>query len=100
VRHLIFNYMMSSGENKVTGDVQQPSEEQAKQIYNNLPAEEKEKKSYAQWLKETYQNQKEKWVPWMEDLYLKWFGKDDNKASYVTKGMCNIIFSFPLFISK
>ncbi|KAJ5585503.1 uncharacterized protein N7459_005303 [Penicillium hispanicum] len=27
----------------------------------------------------------EEWMPWIEDQYLKWFGKGDNKASYVTK---------------
>ncbi|KAK6543638.1 hypothetical protein TWF694_000382 [Orbilia ellipsospora] len=31
-----------------------------------------------------YNKQYEKWVPWLEDQYLYWFGKD-NKASYVTK---------------
>ncbi|KAK6341445.1 hypothetical protein TWF696_008519 [Orbilia brochopaga] len=31
-----------------------------------------------------YNRQYEKWVPWLEDQYLYYFGKD-NKASYVTK---------------
>ncbi|KAF3912746.1 hypothetical protein ABW20_dc0101481 [Dactylellina cionopaga] len=34
--------------------------------------------------KQYYNAQYEKWVPWLEDQYLSWFGKD-NKASYVTK---------------
>jgi hypothetical protein len=25
-------------------------------------------------------------MPWLEEQYLKWFGKGDNKASYATKG--------------
>jgi hypothetical protein len=37
-------------------------------------------------VKEAYHDQYEKWMPWLEEQYLKWFGKGDNKASYVTKG--------------
>lgn len=39
----------------------------------------------AEWAKQTYNSQYEKWVPWVEDIYLRWFTKD-NKASYATKG--------------
>ncbi|KAF3289425.1 hypothetical protein TWF970_003204 [Orbilia oligospora] len=35
-------------------------------------------------VKQYYNTQYEKWVPWLEDQYLYYFGKD-NKASYVTK---------------
>lgn len=38
-----------------------------------------------EWTKEQYNKQYEKWVPWLEDMYLKLFTKD-NKASYATKG--------------
>ncbi|EPS38130.1 hypothetical protein H072_8150 [Dactylellina haptotyla CBS 200.50] len=34
--------------------------------------------------KQYYNRQYERWVPWLEDQYLHYFGKD-NKASYVTK---------------
>ncbi|KAL4887324.1 hypothetical protein BJY04DRAFT_175628 [Aspergillus karnatakaensis] len=61
------------------------TEEQKRHFYENLPAEEKEKKTYTEWVKEAYQEQYEKWVPWLEDQYLHWFGKGDNKASYVAK---------------
>ncbi|KAF4331592.1 hypothetical protein FBEOM_14652 [Fusarium beomiforme] len=37
-----------------------------------------------EWTKATYNEQYEKWVPWLEDVYLRWFTKD-NKASYATK---------------
>ncbi|RBR19182.1 uncharacterized protein FIESC28_05647 [Fusarium coffeatum] len=37
-----------------------------------------------EYAKETYNSQYEKWVPWLEDVYLRWFTKD-NKASYATK---------------
>jgi len=37
-----------------------------------------------EWTKSTYNSQYEKWVPWAEDVYLRWFTKD-NKASYSTK---------------
>ncbi|KAL4802126.1 hypothetical protein BDV18DRAFT_147555 [Aspergillus unguis] len=61
------------------------TEEQKRHFYDSLPAEEKEKKSYTQWVQEAYTEQYEKWMPWLEDQYLKWFGKGDNKASYATK---------------
>ena len=48
-----------------------------------------EKQSYKEWLQEAYQNGYESWMPWIEDQYLKWFGKGDNKASYATKGIVN-----------
>ncbi|KAB5522118.1 hypothetical protein GE09DRAFT_501163 [Coniochaeta sp. 2T2.1] len=37
-----------------------------------------------EWTKQTYNQQYEKWVPWLEDLYLRYFTKD-NKASYAAK---------------
>ncbi|KAE8137267.1 hypothetical protein BDV38DRAFT_246997 [Aspergillus pseudotamarii] len=59
---------------------------------NSQPQEAEEKKhqqSYYDWLREQYNIQYEKWYPWIEDQYLKWFGKGDNKASYVTKDTLN-----------
>ncbi|KAJ5108153.1 hypothetical protein N7456_004828 [Penicillium angulare] len=41
--------------------------------------------SYKEWLQEAYNNGYQRWMPWIEDQYLKWFGKGDNKASYATK---------------
>jgi hypothetical protein len=38
-----------------------------------------------EWSKKQYNEQYEKWVPWLEDLYLRYFTKD-NKASYATRG--------------
>jgi len=37
-----------------------------------------------EWTKKTYNEQYEKWVPWLEDLYLYYFTKD-NKASYTAR---------------
>ncbi|EGU74590.1 hypothetical protein FOPG_07830 [Fusarium oxysporum f. sp. conglutinans race 2 54008] len=37
-----------------------------------------------EWTKATYNEQYEKWVPWIEDVYLRWFTKD-NKTSYAAK---------------
>ena len=37
-----------------------------------------------EWSKQTYNQQYEKWVPWIEDQYLRWFTKD-NKTSYTAK---------------
>lgn len=61
------------------------TEEQKKAAFDSLPEEKKQGKTYVEWIKEGYQNQKENWMPWIEDMYLKWFTKD-NKASYATKG--------------
>lgn len=38
-----------------------------------------------EWAKEQYHKQYDKWVPWLEDLYLRYFTRD-NKASYTTRG--------------
>lgn len=62
------------------------TEDQKRHIYENLPAEQRQQQSYAEWAKEVYHDQYEKWMPWLEDQYLKWFGKGENKASYATKG--------------
>ncbi|CAG8982297.1 hypothetical protein HYALB_00014057 [Hymenoscyphus albidus] len=72
----------------VTG-LAQPSEEQKQEIYNKLPEEQKKKQKYRQWAAEVYNDQYEKWMPWIEDQYLWWFGKGDNKASYATKDTLN-----------
>ncbi|KAI5369521.1 hypothetical protein Slin15195_G003970 [Septoria linicola] len=62
----------------------QMSEEQKKQTFDALPEEKKHNKTYTEWIKEGYQHQKENWMPWIEDFYLRWF-TNDNKASYATK---------------
>ncbi|ROT38959.1 hypothetical protein SODALDRAFT_276641 [Sodiomyces alkalinus F11] len=51
---------------------------------NRSQDENKNQASTAEWAKQTYNEQYEKWVPWLEDQYLRWFTKD-NKASYSTK---------------
>jgi len=66
----------------------EPSDEQKREIYDNLSPEQKKKQSYSEWVKDAYNNQYEKWMPWIEDKYLEWFG-NDNKASYATKGACH-----------
>ncbi|KAL9094558.1 MAG: hypothetical protein Q9165_003117 [Trypethelium subeluteriae] len=59
--------------------------DKTKAIYDNLPQEHKEKQTYQEWLTEMYHKQYDNWMPWIEDQYLKWFGKGDNKASYATR---------------
>ena len=44
-----------------------------------------DKPTWSEWAKTQYDAQYENWVPWLEDLYLRYFTKD-NKASYATKG--------------
>ncbi|KAK5105794.1 hypothetical protein LTR62_002136 [Meristemomyces frigidus] len=60
------------------------SEEQKKQTFDSLPEDKKHGKTYYEWITEGYQHQFENWMPWIEDVYLRWFTKD-NKASYATK---------------
>lgn len=51
--------------------------------------QEQKKATWGEYGKQVYNEQYERWMPWIEDFYLRWFTKD-NKASYTTKGM-----SFP-----
>lgn len=68
-----------------TKDWDAMTEEQKKQTFDSLPSDKKQGLSYTEWIKQGYQHQKENWMPWIEDMYLKWF-TNDNKASYATKG--------------
>ncbi|KAH8686133.1 hypothetical protein BGZ60DRAFT_365668 [Tricladium varicosporioides] len=67
----------------------EPTEEQKHVQYDALSPEQKKKQTYTEWVREAYNNQYERWMPWIEDQYLYWFGKGDNKASYVTKETLN-----------
>lgn len=42
-------------------------------------------------VKKTYNDQYEKWVPWLEDMFLSYFTKD-NKASYTAKGKSSELY--------
>lgn len=76
----------ASGATTGTQDWEAMTEEQKKQTYDALPEHKKQgTQSYYEWVKQGYAHQKENWMPWIEDMYLKWFTKD-NKASYATKG--------------
>jgi hypothetical protein len=75
----------------------EPTEQQTKDEYNNLSPEQKKKQTYSEWVKENYNYQYERWMPWIEDQYLKWFGKGDNKASYTTKGTSMSSLRLPPF---
>ena len=90
---------VSSAGEKVSSTVQNPtstasdtnqdwnklSEDQKKEAFDSIPSHQKENLTYTEWIKQGYHNQKENWMPWIEDVYLKWF-TNDNKASYATKG--------------
>ncbi|GAB7339619.1 hypothetical protein MBLNU457_6214t2 [Dothideomycetes sp. NU457] len=51
------------------------------------PSEEQkgQQPTYTEQGKMYYNKKYEQWMPWIEDQYLYWFGKGDNKASYATK---------------
>jgi len=59
-------------------------EDRRAQRYDNMHPDSEE--SRFGWVKDTIYAQYEAWAPWLEDMYLKLFTKD-NKASYVTRGM-------------
>jgi len=44
-----------------------------------------------------YNQQYERWMPWIEDKYLAWFGTD-NKASYATKCMLLFVYLISMFL--
>ena len=82
---------VSSGSEKVTGasstgtqDWEAMTEDQKKATYDALPEDKKQGMSYYEWVKQGLYHQKVNWMPWVEDMYLRWFTKD-NKASYATK---------------
>jgi hypothetical protein len=68
-----------------TQDWEAMNEEQKKATFDALPSDQKKGLSYYEWVMQGYQHSKENWMPWIEDVYLKWFTKD-NKVSYATKG--------------
>lgn len=47
-----------------------------------------------EWTKEQYNKQYEKWVPWLEDMYLHYFTKD-NKTSYTAKRKPSLLIFLP-----
>lgn len=69
--------------------IPQPSQEGGQEEHNN-----KQQQTWTDYGKQVYNEQYERWMPWIEDMYLRWFTKD-NKASYATKGafIFFIIFS-------
>lgn len=68
-----------------TKDWDAMTEEQKKQTFDALPEEKKKNLTYYEWVMQGYQHKKENWMPWIEDVYLRWF-TSDNKASYAAKG--------------
>lgn len=81
-------------------------QQQAKSAASNVPkptkgpdgrelTEEEKKQTWSEYGKEVYNEQYERWMPWIEDFYLRWFTKD-NKASYATKGACRTTYNSEL----
>ena len=64
----------------------------ADQVKNVKLTPNQQKETYMQWAKRQYRKQYEKWMPWIEDQFLRFFTKD-NKASYATKS--SFLLSFP-----
>ncbi|KAI0546644.1 hypothetical protein F4679DRAFT_406386 [Xylaria curta] len=52
---------------------------------NTTPTENEQKKQTTmEWAKEKYNEQYDAWMPWIEDVFLKYFTKD-NRTSYVAR---------------
>lgn len=50
-----------------------------------VPQQKEGKQTWGEYGKQVYNEQYERWMPWIEDMYLRLFTRD-NKASYATKG--------------
>lgn len=50
-----------------------------------LSEEDKKKQTWGEYGRQVYNEQYERWMPWIEDFYLRWFTRD-NKTSYAAKG--------------
>ncbi|KAL9115777.1 MAG: hypothetical protein Q9227_000145 [Pyrenula ochraceoflavens] len=55
-------------------------------ISSDPSSDQQQKPGYYASAKGYASNQYTQWKPWLEDQYLAWFGKGDNKASYAAKG--------------
>lgn len=89
-----------AGKSAAPSNGQEPTEEQKKAQYDAFPEEQKKKQTYTEWVIEAYNNQYEGWMPWLETQYLKWFGKGDNKASYVAKGQPSTSYHAQLLVIR
>ncbi|KAI0396871.1 hypothetical protein F5Y17DRAFT_418153 [Xylariaceae sp. FL0594] len=66
-----------------------PSGQQQQQQHTNTNTNNNEdEESRLEWLKEAFYAQCESWAPWLEDMYLKYFTRD-NKASYAARDQLN-----------
>ncbi|KAI0457127.1 hypothetical protein F5B21DRAFT_111145 [Xylaria acuta] len=50
----------------------------------NENEQKKEKQTTVEWAQEKYNEQYDAWMPWIEDVFLKYFTKD-NRTSYVAR---------------
>lgn len=66
--------------------IPQPSQEGGQEEHNNK----QQQQTWTDYGKQVYNEQYERWMPWIEDMYLRWFTKD-NKASYATKGASSFL---------
>lgn len=61
------------------------------------PQQKDGKQTWGEYGKQVYNEQYERWMPWIEDMYLRYFTRD-NKASYATKGTSNVIHPFIILL--
>lgn len=62
-----------------------------------LSEEDKKKQTWGEYGKQVYNEQYERWMPWIEDFYLRWFTRD-NKTSYAAKGQSDVPIIVPSLI--
>lgn len=72
------DYIYSTKMATAAAPAQTPLQQQQQQ-------DDKKRLSWGEYGSQVYNEQYEKWMPWIEDLYLRWFTKD-NKTSYATRG--------------
>lgn len=93
----IQNQVEGAASNKAPEGTQQ-GKGKGKGQEQELTEEEKQKLSWGEYGQQVYNEQYERWMPWIEDMYLRWFTKD-NKASYATRGMSTRFFLLPFTFS-
>lgn len=74
------DYIYSTKMATAAAPAQTPLQQQQQQQQDG-----KKRLSWGEYGSQVYNEQYEKWMPWIEDLYLRWFTKD-NKTSYATRG--------------
>lgn len=87
---LLFDHLqINNHQNLLYLFISRPTNHKMANIQNpaapQLSEEDKKKQTWGEYGQQVYNEQYERWMPWIEDFYLRWFTRD-NKTSYAAKG--------------